>query len=343
MTIDRISLPDRLHVLARLGNHLLGDDELLRAVMQRSYHHNQWFTMANQERAIRGIAEEYLAGEKLQQWVDSYGIAEPEAVKTVGLVMAGNIPLVGFHDWLSVFVAGHRAQIKLSEKDQFLLPYLIKVLSSFDERVEQYVAFVPKLQGFDAVIATGSNNASRYFEAYFGKYPHIIRKNRNAVAVLDGTESREELEKLGEDVFLFFGLGCRNVAKLYVPRGYDFTPLMEALHEFRDLVLHKKYKNNFDYNYAIYVMNKTAYKANGCIILTENEAIASHIAGLYYEYYGDRQEVERKLRTHAGAIQCVVGHEPIADLPTFPFGQAQRPALNDYADGVDTLDFLRKL
>lgn len=343
MSIDRIPLPDRIALLSRLGDHLLGEDELLRAVMQRSYHHNQWFTMANQERAIRAIAEEYLDREKLQKWVNRYNIAEPEIIKTVGLVMAGNIPLVGFHDWLSVFVAGHRAQIKLSEKDQFLLPYLIKVLSSFDERVAQYVAFVPKLQDFDAVIATGSNNSSRYFEAYFGKYPHIIRKNRNAVAVLDGTESREELEQLGEDVFQFFGLGCRNVAKLYVPRDYDFTPLMEALHEFRDLVLHKKYKNNFDYNYAIYVMNKTDYKANGCVVLTENEAIASHIAGLYYEYYDDRKEVENKLRARAGAIQCVVGHEPVADLPTFPFGQAQRPALDDYADGVDTLDFLRKL
>lgn len=343
MITDRIPLPDRIRLLDQLGDHLLGEDELLRAVMQRSYYHNQWFTIDNQEQAIRAIAEEYLDGKKLEQWATSYSIEEPETVKTIGLVMAGNIPLVGFHDWLSVFVAGHRAQIKLSEKDQFLMPYLMKLLTSFDQRVDQYVDFVPRLSGFDAVIATGSNNSSRYFEAYFGKYPHIIRKNRNAVAVLDGTETREELQKLGEDVFQFFGLGCRNIAKLYVPRGYDFAPLMETLHEFRNLVLHNKYKNNFDYNYAIYVMNKTEYMANGCVILTENDAIASHIAGLYYEYYDDRSELEQQLLNRCAAIQCVVGHESIAGLPTFSFGQAQRPALDDYADGVDTLDFLRKL
>jgi len=343
MTIDRISLPDRISLLDQLGNHLLGEDELLRAVMQRSYHHNQWFTMNNQERAIRSIAEEYLNGDKLKAWIKPYAIGEPDTIKTIGLVMAGNIPLVGFHDWLSVFVVGHRVQVKLSEKDQFLFPYLIKVLTSFDARVEQYVDFVPKLKDFDAVIATGSNNSSRYFSAYFSKYPHIIRKNRNAVAVLDGTETKAELERLGEDVFQFFGLGCRNVAKLYVPRGYDFEPLLEALHEFRDLVLHNKYKNNFDYNYAIYVMNKTEYMANGCVVLSENDAIASHIAGLYYEYYDDRDTLVKDLQHRSEAIQCVVGHESVAQLPTFPFGQAQRPALDDYADGIDTLDFLRKL
>lgn len=339
----RIPRSERIDLLTHLGQHLVSEDELLQAVMQRTYHHNNWFTLDNQRRALQGISREYLDPAKLAHWLQAYDLPEPQAPQTIGLVMAGNIPLVGFHDWLSVFAAGHRAQIKLSDKDQFLFPYLMKWLRQQDERVGQYVDFVPQLKGFDAVIATGSNNASRYFDAYFSRYPHIIRRNRNAVAVLDGTESREELVALGEDVFAYFGLGCRNVAKLYVPEGYDFTPLLEALHEYRNLILHQKYKNNFDYNYAIYVMNKVDYLANGCVLLTENKAIPSHIAGLYYEYYSDPRAVAEELTNRALEIQCVVAHEPVADLPTFPFGQAQRPALTDYADGIDTLAFLRKL
>ncbi len=341
--MQRIPLEERLALLDRLGDHLMGEDDFLRAIMNRSYHHNQWFTIANQERAVRSIAEEMLDRQKLDGWVRAYGLDEPADPKTIGLVMAGNIPLVGFHDWLCVFAAGHRANIKLSDKDQFLMPYLIKLLTKFDERVADYVSFAEKLTGFDAVIATGSNNSSRYFEAYFGKYPHIIRKNRNAIGVLDGTETAEELEALGEDVFRYFGLGCRNVAKIYVPEGYDFDPLLEALHEFRDVVLHTKYKNNFDYNYSIFVLNKVPYLANGCIILTENKAIASHIAGLYYETYSDRAALDKELAARKEEIQCAVSHHPVSEVPTFGFGQAQQPALSDYADGVDTMAFLQKL
>ena len=330
-------------MLNRLGDHLLGEDDFLRAIMNRSYHNNHWFTIANQERAVRSIAEEMLDRQKLDGWISAYDVKDPTDPKTVGLVLAGNIPLVGFHDWLCTFAAGHRAKIKLSEKDQFLMPYLIKLLTNYDERVADYVSFVEKLKGFDAVIATGSNNSSRYFEAYFGKYPHIIRKNRNAIGVLDGTETAKELEALGEDIFRYFGLGCRNVAKIYVPEGYDFDPLLEALHEFRDVILHTKYKNNFDYNYSIFVLNKVPYLANGCILLTENTAIASHIAGLYYETYSDRETLNRELAERADEIQCAVSHHPVPGVPTFGFGQAQQPALSDYADGVDTMNFLQSL
>jgi len=341
--MQRIPLNERLALLDRLGDHLRGEDDFLRAIMNRSYHHNQWFTIRNQERAVRSIAEEMLDHQELEGWVNAYGLEEPAESRTIGLVMAGNIPLVGFHDWLCVFVAGHRAKIKLSDKDQFLMPYLIKLLTKYDERVADYVSFVQKLNDFEAVIATGSNNSSRYFEAYFGKYPHIIRRNRNAIGVLDGTETAEELEALGEDIFRYFGLGCRNVAKIYVPEGYDFDPLLEALHEFRDVVLHTKYKNNFDYNYSIFVLNKVPYLANGCIILTENKAIASHIAGLYYETYSDRAALDQELAGRKEEIQCAVSHHPVSEVPTFGFGQAQQPALSDYADGVDTIAFLQNL
>jgi hypothetical protein len=341
--MQRIPLDERLALLDRLGDHLLGEDDFLRAIMNRSYHHNHWFTIANQERAVRSIAEEMLDRHKLDGWISAYDVEDPTDPKTVGLVLAGNIPLVGFHDWLCTFAAGHRAQIKLSEKDQFLMPYLIKLLTKYDERVADYVSFTEKLKDFDAVIATGSNNSSRYFQAYFGKYPHIIRKNRNAIGVLDGTETAKELEALGEDVFRYFGLGCRNVAKIYVPEGYDFDPLLESLHEFRDVILHTKYKNNFDYNYSIFVLNKVPYLANGCILLTENTAIASHIAGLYYETYTDRESLNRELAGRKEEIQCAVSHHPVPEVPTFGFGQAQQPALSDYADGVDTIAFLQNL
>jgi len=341
--MQRIPLQERLALLARLGDHLLGEDDFLRAIMNRSYHHNHWFTIANQEQAVRAIAEEMLDRPKLDGWISNYELNEPVQPKTIGLVMAGNIPLVGFHDWLCTFVSGHRAKIKLSDKDQFLMPYLVKLLTKYDERVAYYVSFVEKLSGFDAVIATGSNNSARYFQAYFGKYPHIIRKNRNAIGVLDGTETAEELAALGEDVFRYFGLGCRNVAKIYVPEGYDFDPLLETFHEFRNVVLHTKYKNNFDYNYSIFVLNRVTYLANGCIILTENKAIASHIAGLYYETYTDREALNRELASRKEEIQCAVSHHPVSEVPTYGFGQAQQPALSDYADGVDTMDFLQNL
>jgi hypothetical protein len=339
-----MKLKERIQALIKLGEHLRReDDEYLQAVMHRTQYNNPWFTIQNQQLAVRAIAEQMLDRTKLEQWLSAYNIPEETKPQTVGLVMAGNIPLVGFHDLLCVFVAGHRAMIKLSDKDQYLLPYLLKLLGRFDSRAEDYFQVVEKLQGFDAVIATGSNNSARYFEAYFGKYPHIIRRNRNAVAVLDGQESEEELRALGRDVFQYFGLGCRNVAKIYVPRNYGFNALLEALHEHRDLVLHSKYKNNFDYNYALFVLNKVKYQANGCILLTENKAIASHIAGLHYEYYDDLETVKNEMEERASEIQCIIAREELLPIKTYSFGEAQSPELWDYADGVDTMAFLSGL
>ncbi len=265
-------------------------------------------------------------------------------LQTVGLVLAGNIPLVGFHDILCVFAAGHRARIKLSDKDPFLLPLLLEMLKEIDLRTAEYFdTTTERLTNFDAVIATGSNNSARYFEAYFGKYPHIIRKNRNAVAILKGRETVEELRNLGDDIFQYFGLGCRNVSKLYLPKGYNFTLLLETLHERNEIVMHDKYKNNFDYNFTLLILNKIKYESNGCILMREATEIASPISVVYYEFYDDLDVLIHGLKMKKDEIQLIVSNAQIADLQTFRFGEAQKPSLSDYADGVDTMQFLLSL
>jgi hypothetical protein len=338
-----MQLEERIQALIELGHRLNKADEYREAVIHRTHFNNQWFTKENQRQAINAIAEEFLAEKKLRNWLRNYSIPRQTNAQSVALILAGNIPLVGFHDVLCVFVSGHQAQIKLSDKDRFLLPYILRELKQIDPRTETYFSIVERLQDFTTVIATGSNNSSRYFESYFSTYAHIIRRNRNAVAVLSGSETREQLSAFGEDIFQYYGLGCRNVSKIYVPKDYDFTPLLEALHEHKEIVLNDKYKNNFDYNYAILVLNKVKYMANGCIILKEHSAIASHIAGLHYEYYEDHNLVEKEISNRLEEIQLVVAQPGLLSIPTFSFGAAQRPGLGDYADGVDTLAFLLAL
>lgn len=336
---------ERFNALVRLGEWLSsGEDEFLQASIKRSAIHNGWFTEANQQQAIEAIATQMLSPEKLTAWLAKYDVPETTVSKQVGLVMAGNLPLVGFHDLLTVFMSGHRAQVKMSDKDPYLLPAILRALKIIDERTTGYFDVVNNLQDFEAVIATGSNNSARYFKAYFAKYPHIIRRNRNAVAVLSGEESVEELLALGHDIFDYFGLGCRNVSKLYVPEGYDFKPLLEALHEYRHLLInHTKYKNNFDYNYALYVLNKVSYEANGCILITENTSLQSPIATLHYEYYTGLEAVTTELLLREEEIQLVVSQLPLDGLAVYPPGTAQQPGLSDYADGVDTMAFLLSL
>ena len=338
-----INLKDRTAILTALGDRLRQPDEYREAVMKRTHFNNQWFTVENQEHMFRTIGSHFLDEELLANWLDTYPLPDSTLPRTVGLVMAGNIPLVGFHDLLCTFAAGHRAQIKLSDKDRFLIPYLLRELKDIEPAIDGYFAIVEKLQSFDAVIATGSNNSSRYFQAYFGKYPHIIRKNRHGVAVLTGRESADDLTLLGKDVFQYFGLGCRNVSKVYVPRGYSFDPLLEALHTYREIILNSKYKNNFDYNFALHVLNKEPYLANGCILLIENEAIPSRIASLHYEFYDDLPTLEQLLREKTDEIQCIVSSDGILGAETVGFGKSQEPALADYADNVDTIRFLLNL
>ena len=339
-----MTLTERIKALAALGNRLLEPSEQRDTVVRRTAFKNSWFTEDNQRKAIKEIAKNFLNQEKLEKWVAQYHFTENKLPKAVGLVLAGNIPLVGLHDILCVFVSGNIAKIKISDKDPYWLPYLLDILADIDPRTADFFKITEGfLKDFDAVIATGSNNSARYFEAYFGKYPNIIRKNRNAVAILRGAETAADLALLGEDVFTYFGLGCRNVSKIYVPTNYNFHPFLEAMHEFREIVNHDKYKNNFDYNFTLLILNKVQHQANGCILMRESTELASPIAVLYYEYYDDLTDLKINLWQKRHDIQLIVAKEKVEGLPTFYFGEAQKPSLTDYADGVDTLDFLLKL
>lgn len=336
---------EALHILGQALLHKIYDTEL-QAVMNRTFHHNAWFTIEQQENAIQSIAKSFLNRETIENWLSAYDLAQFARTprRSVGLVLAGNIPLVGFHDILCTFLVGHKVLFKLSDKDKYLLPFLLSKLRVIDERTTPYFEQVEgKLTNFDAIIATGSNNSARYFEAYFSTYPNIIRKNRNAIAVLTGAESREDLQLLGEDIFQYFGLGCRNVSKIYVPNNYDFNTLLEVTHEFSSrLVTYDRYKNNFDYQMTILLLNKAMFYQNGCLLLTENEGLASPISVVYYEHYKNLDNLTKYLEAKKNEIQCIVTKNAlqIGSLPCFGFGQAQCPAIHDYADGVDTIAFL---
>ncbi len=339
---------ERIELLAELGQYLRdASDEALEDVVQQAYAANAWFTPKNIHRALSAIVDAFLNKTFLEEWAARYASPDVEhPQKTIGLVMAGNIPLVGFHDWLCVFVTGHRALVKLSEKDRYLLPFVVKKLGEWAFESWEYTEFLEEgdlLKGFDAVIATGSNNTSRYFEQYFAKYPHIIRRNRNSVAVLTGYESEEELRALGRDIFDYFGLGCRNVSKIYVPHGYRFDYLLDVLSEYRDIALHDKYRNNYDYNLALFLLNRIPHHNNGCLLLCEDSRLQSRIASVHYEYYDDLHDLDERLSEHKDAIQCVVSKVKLRDFRALPFGKSQEPAIDDYADGVDTMAFLTQL
>lgn len=267
-------------------------------------------------------------------------ILETGKPKTVAVIMAGNIPLVGFHDLMCVLLSGHKIVIKMSSDDQVLLPFFIKLLDYYEPGILSMISFAEgKLSGFDAVIATGSNNTSRHFEYYFGKYPHIIRKNRTSIAVLNGKETTEDLTNLGKDIFLYFGLGCRNVSKLLVPPGYKFDPLFEAVFHYQFVVNNKKYGNNYDYNRTIYLLNNEKFLDNNFLILKPDTGLFSPVSVVYTQEYANDNELNTYLLNHAESLQCVVGN----NISYIPFGYSQQPVITDYADGVNTLDFLVNL
>lgn len=341
---SRLTLAARIKALAQLGEKLrFLDGPEWQLVMEEAKARNGWFTLESQQLALNAIREDMLDEFKLDQWVKPYeGLAGKEP-KKIGLILAGNIPAVGFHDVLSCLVSGHYALIKASEKDRVLIQHLLKLLVEIEPNFQYQFEFTEQLKSMEAVIATGSNNTGRYFHTYFDKYPNIIRNHRNSVAILTGQESDETLYTLGTDIFTYFGLGCRNVSKIFVPEGYNFGQLMEVLHQYNEIVLHHKYKNNFDYNIALYLLNRVQYINNGCLILLEDKRLASRIASLHYEYYKESSQLADRLKEDAGQIQCVVSLEPISNFDTLPPGQSQRPALTDYADGADTLAFLNAL
>ncbi|HLT65415.1 MAG TPA: acyl-CoA reductase [Flavobacterium sp.] len=301
---------------------------------------NGWFTIDQVVFANESWSEA-LTKENLNQWLSAYTFKE-EALKNVGLILAGNIPYVGFHDVLSVLLSGNKALIKLSSNDQFLIPFILKILVAIEPRFESRIAFTKeRLENFDAVIATGSNNTARYFEYYFGKYPNIIRKNRNSAAVLTGNETHEELVALGEDIFRYYGLGCRNVSKLFVPKNYDFTAFFKAMYTYKDVIYYEKYANNYDYNKAVFLMSNFNILDNDFLTIKEDTSFASPISSVFYEYYNDIDEVAQRLEIDKEKIQCVVSHTKVQN--SIPFGTTQKPKLWEYADNVDTMKFLLSL
>lgn len=328
-------------IFSTLGKNLSCPDEELNAIIKDEYHYNAWFTPENVQKAVEAIGL-MLNKLDLVKWLDNYplNIHEP---KTIGLVLAGNIPLVGFHDVLCTLITGNRAQIKASTQDARLIRAVLDRLTALEPAFKEQYAFTERLANFDAVIATGSNNTSRYFEYYFSKVPHIIRKNRNSVAVLTGSETNEQLYELGHDIFDYFGLGCRNVSKLYVPTGYDFEPFFKAIEPYHTIIHHHKYNNNYDYNKSIYLVNRDKHLDNGFLLLKEDKSMTSPLAVLFFEYYDNTVSLEEKLKMESKNIQCIVAPPSGGWGASVPFGQSQCPALWDYADAVDTMDFLTKL
>ena len=326
-------LAKRLEVLQGLREWLLEDDEKVQMLINRAYEANKWFTPEFTRHRIHAICDLYLDAEKLEFWTRHYHIDDNIRPKNVGIVLAGNIPVVGFHDFLSVFVSGHHAHLKLSEKDRVVFKGIIDKLIKLDPQVKNRITITDMLKGCDAYIATGSNNSSRYFEYYFGRYPSVIRKNKTSVAILTGEETLGDLECLADDIFLYFGLGCRNVTQLYVPRGYDFIPLLEAFKKYEYLKDHTKYRNNYDYNLALLIMNNRQYMSNECIVLVEGDHLFSPVSELYYHYYDSGETMEKNVQGNE-LIQCIVGKGHVA------FGKSQEAGLFDYADGMDIMQFL---
>lgn len=324
----------------QLGLYLQQPDEALIATLNAASNANAWFTATEVNKAVKAIAE-MLDEQDLVQWFETVEVAKTP--KTVGLILAGNIPLVGFHDVMCVLATGNIAQIKLSSSDNKLLPFLLNRLCDILPELKNHIVYAEQLKNFDAVIATGSNNTSRYFEYYFGKVPNIIRRNRNSVAVITGKESKEEIAQLGHDILDYFGMGCRSISKIFIPKDYDIKYFFEPLEPFQDIINHFKYNNNYDYNKSIYLVNLQTHYDNGFLLLKENEGLSSPLAVLYYETYEDINEVAEKLTQQEEQIQCIVSNTALQNLQVLPFGQSQHPKLWDYADNVNTVAFLNGL
>ena len=323
----------------KLGIKLTNPTDILGNAIYAAENSNAWFTAENIKKSLSSFAE-MLNEADVEQWFKT--ISFSSSPKKIGLILAGNIPMVGFHDVLSVIASGNIAMIKLSSSDDKLIKAVIAELLNIEPALASKIEYVERLKDFDAVIATGSNNSSRYFDYYFGKVPNIIRKNRNSVAVINGTETKEDIENLGNDIFDYFGLGCRNVSKIYLPKGYDIANFYEGIESFQPIINHFKYNNNYDYNKSIYLVNAAKHYDNGFLLLKEDESLSSPLAVIFYEEYDNIQQLEEKLSLQTDNIQCVVTKESLT-INIFPFGESQHPKLWDYADNVNTVEFLNSL
>ena len=314
--------------------------ERLDELIKETYSYNGWFTDEFVKKALIGIVQ-ILEPNNLKEFIKE--IKEPKAPKTVAVIMAGNIPAVGFHDFMCVLLSGNKILIKPSSDDKILITFFAEFLMEIEPFFKDYILFTDgRLVNFDAVIATGSNNSALYFEKYFGKYPHIIRKNRTSVAILTGNETTQELNLLGNDIFDYFGLGCRNVSKLYVPKGYNFNKFYESIFSFSEIIQNKKYANNHEYNRAIYLLNQEKFLDNNFLILRETNSLHSPIAVLFYEQYESLEEISQKLNGLEEELQCVVSNTKLS-IKTISLGKSQSPTIFDFSDNINTLYFLNNL
>ncbi|UOE51600.1 acyl-CoA reductase [Mucilaginibacter sp. SMC90] len=341
--MSKINPKNSINSFSELGRQLLSPDTALNALIENEQYHNAWFTPASVSEAVTAIGN-MLNEVDLSTWLSKYDFETDKPAKNVGLILAGNIPLVGFHDVLCVIASGNKALIKASSQDARLIKAVLEKLVVIDPAFADTFSFVDRLQGFDAIIATGSNNSSRYFDYYFGKVPNIIRKNRNSIAVLSGKETADDLFNLGHDILDYYGLGCRNVSKILVPEGYDFTFFFESIEDHKAIINHHKYNNNYDYNKSIYLVNSDKHLDNGFLMVKEDDRLTSPLSALFFNYYHDMAEAENMISQNAENIQCIVSTLPLhVKNQVVGFGQSQQPKLWDYADGVDTMEFLSSL
>ena len=335
-----MTLKQRIDAFSILGEKLRSPNFINTASLERTQVLNPWFTPENVTLQIQQFGD-LLQSENLSRWLAGYTFDDSE--KTVGLITAGNIPLVGFHDIICVLISGFKLQVKVSSNDAGLTALVLNTLLEIQPAFREKIEIADQLKDFDLVIATGSNNSSRYFDYYFGKKPHIIRKNRNALAVLTGEESPSEIRELAKDIFTYFGLGCRSVSKLYIPKGYAIEQLFDNLEDYKQLGDHYKYKNNYDYYKSIYLINGNKHYDNGFLLLKEDSSLASPLSVLHFSEYTDLSTLENELTASNEHIQCVVSGLPLnISSPVVGFGKTQQPTLEDYADNVNTLAFLER-
>jgi hypothetical protein len=330
-----MNLDKRIQAFVQLGNYITENPIELQEVIHKTYVYNTWFTKENTQQVLQNIAFEFLNEEKLRNWISTYHL--PNSIyhsNTIAIVAAGNIPMVAFHDILCVLISGNNLQLKLSEKDKFLLPFILDKLVDFEPDFKDKISIQFKLEKFDAIIATGSNNTAKHFEYYFGKYKNIIRRNRNSIGILYDNETLEDIEKLGNDVFDYFGLGCRNVSKIFVPIDFDLMSLKEGFSKHIEVNQHNQYMNNLDYQRTLYLMNQTPLVDIDFVNITENKSLHSPISCLHVERYETIDEVNNFIIDERENIQCIVGKDYL------DFGKSQQPTLSDYADNVDTMKFI---
>lgn len=339
MTFD---LKSRIKAFSQLQDYISIEINDLKDVVRRAKHANPWFTEETIWTSLEAIKINFLKEEKILNWLDKYNLKN-DSNGVVGLILAGNIPLVGWHDVQSVLLSGHSCQLKLSSKDNILIPYLLNKLIEIEPRFRKRINVVERLEGYNAVIATGSDSSGDVFMQYFSRLPHIIRRNRNSVGVLFKDTPEQEIKKLGKDIFTYFGLGCRNVTKVFIEEGFNLDKLFEALVEYGDIINHHKYKNNFDYSNAMLLLNRQPFLTNNFLILRESEDLASRISVLNYENFSSESDLIIKLQKHTEQIQCIVSEKKLESFNVLPLGEAQSPELWDYADGVDTMAFLISL